>query len=201
MKGRQQPTEKYEGVFVALLPQKGSGLIELLRDASSQFLGEREKRLWSIELGPLKGPTANAVFRLRHPTEPFPWRDSGYMDLARRVSRLAGGRVFGVVYEQPTRAGDRAGWAEAVCYDSGERADHFEAKGTDAASELFAWVGEALAMSENEVLALFESCDQVVGLEEGSERFEDEVDQALERARREYQRYQELKRAREKGEG
>lgn len=199
MKGRA-PIDKYEGIFVALLPQKGSSLHELLREAAGQFLGDREKRLWSIELGPVKGPTANAVFRLRHPTEPFPWRESGYMELARLVSKQGAGRVWAFVHER-SRAGARGGWAEAVCYDNGEQSDHFEVTGADASAELFAWVGEALALSENEVLALFESCDQTIGLLEGSERFEDEVDQALERARREYQRYLDLKRAREKGEG
>ena len=50
------------------------------------------------------------------------------------------------------------------------------------------------------MLALFESCDQSAGITSGQERIEDEIDQILERARKEFQRYRELKEARERGD-
>ncbi|MFN7134679.1 MAG: hypothetical protein ACK4N5_21550 [Myxococcales bacterium] len=192
MKGRA-----FEGIFIALVPQRASALLELLREAAGQFLGERDQRQWSLEYGALKSPSGTVAFRLSHSTEPFPWGNSGYLELARLVSKLGPGKVWALVSRPPGK-GERDGWAEAVVYDGGERTEHFEATGPDARGELHAWAGEELALSENELLALYESCEQTASVEEGTGRFEDEVDQALDRARREYQRYQELKRAREK---
>ncbi|MBI5548086.1 MAG: hypothetical protein HY901_29755 [Deltaproteobacteria bacterium] len=188
-------TAVYEGVFVALVPQRGAELLELLREAGRAFLGERDARSWTIELGPLRTPAGAVVFRLVSTVEPFPWRDGSYAELASLVSKQGPGRCWALALQQGK--GDE-GWAEGIAFDRGERVAGEESKAGRA--ELLAWFGEQLALSENEVLALFESCDQSVGLVSGQERIEDEVDQILERARKEFQRYRELKEARERKE-
>jgi hypothetical protein len=185
----------YEGIFVALVPQRGSELVELLREVARQFLGDRDSRTWAIEFGPLRTPAGAVVFRLASTAEPFPWRDGAFVDLARHVSQLGPGRCWGLAMEK-AKAED--GWAEGVAFDRGERLAGEES--TSGPQEILAWFGEQLALSENEVVALFESCDQSAGLTSGQERIEDEIDQILERARREFQRYRELKEARERGE-
>lgn len=188
-------TRSYEGVFVALVPQRGSELLELLREAARQILGDRAPRGWTLEFGPLRTPAGAVVFRLTSASEAFPWRDGGLADLAKAVSHLGPGRCWALALE---KAKGDAGWGEGVAFDRGERLASEESSGGSA--ELLAWFGEQLALSENEVLALFESCDQSAPLEAGAERFEDEVDQLLEKARKEFQRYRELKEARERGQ-
>lgn len=187
-------TRTCEGVFVALVPQRGSELVELLREAVRQFLGDRDHRPWTIELGPLRTPAGAVAFRLVLTEESFSLRE-GYADLARLVSQLGPGRCWALALE---KSKGEEGWAEGVAFDRGERLAFEESNA--GSTEILAWFGEQLALSENEVLALFEVCDQSVGLDSGQERFEDEIDQILERARKEYQRYQELKEARERGQ-
>jgi hypothetical protein len=191
----------YEGVFVALIPQRGSALLELLREAGREMLGARELKSWNVELGQLGSPAGAVAFRLSHPTEPFPWRDGGPAQLAEIVSRMGPGRCWAVALEQAPRTGENEGWAETVAFDRGERVGGEESTGVDAASDQLAWLGEQLALSENEVLALFESCDQTAGLLEGEERFDDEIDQILARARQEYERYRQLRGGDDDGEG
>ena len=185
----------YEGIFVALVPQRGSERVDLLREAARQFLGDRDTRLWVIEFGPLRTPAGAVVFRLSCASEVFPWKDGGHAELARLVSKLGPGRCWALALEK-ARGDD--GWAEGLAYDRGDRVAAEES--ASGAAELLAWFGEQLALSENEVLALFESCDQSVALNSGEERFEDEIDQILARARKEFQRYRELKEARERGD-
>ena len=186
-------TPSYEGIFVALVPQRASSLLELLREATREFLGARELKDWGIELGYLASPAGTVAFRLTHPTEPFPWREGGASQLAEIVSRLGPGRCWALAMERKPRAGESEGWAEGVIYDRGERVGGEEAGGSEGHADLLAWFGEQLALSENEVLALFESCDQGAGVLEGDERFDDEIDQILSRARREFERYHKLK--------
>ena len=188
-------TATYEGVFVALVPQRGSELVDLLREAVRQFLGDRDVRSWSIELGPLRTPAGAVVFRPSSKAEPFPWKEGGFVDLAKLVSQLGPGRCWALALQ---KGRSDQGWAEGAAFDRGERVGGEESNGGGA--ELLAWFGEQLALSENEVLALFESFDQVVGLTSGQERIEDEIDQILERARQEFRRYRELKEARERDE-
>ena len=188
-------TSSFEGIFVALVPQRQSALIELLREACREFLGPRELKSWSIELGQLASPAGTVAFRLTHPSEPFPWRDGA--QLAEVVSRLGPGRCWAMAMETRPRAGDSESWAEGVGYDRGERVGYEEASGPDGRADLLAWFGEQLALSENEVHALFESCDQAAGVLEGEEHFDDEIDQILSRARGEFERYRRLKDARE----
>jgi hypothetical protein len=191
-------TPSFEGIFVALLPQRQSALIDLLREACRELLGSRELKSWSIELGQLASPTGTVAFRLKHPSEPFPWRDGAPAQLAEIVSRLGPGRCWAIAMETRPRGGESEGWAEGVVYDRGERVGYEESSGPDGRADLLAWFGEQLALSENEVLALFESCDQIVGVLEGEERFDDEIDQILSRARQEFERYRRLKDARER---
>ncbi len=188
-------TRSFEGVFVALVPQRGSELVDLLREAARQFLGTRDPRPWTIEYGPLRTPAGAVVFRLTSKSEAFPWLDGGHHEIARLVSALGPGRCWALGLEE-SRGGE--GWAEGVIFDRGERLTVEES--TSGSAELLAWFAEQLALSENEVLALFESCDQAVGLSSGAERVEDEIDQILEKARREFRRYQQLKGTRQKGE-
>ena len=191
----------YEGVILALVSQRGAALVELLREVAQQWLGERDARSWSIEFGQVSSPAGAVVFRLISADGAFPWREGAPADLARLASKLGPGRGWALALEKVARAADDEGWAEAVAYDRGDQVALEEASGQGGAATLLAWFGELLALSENEVLALFESCDQVVGVTAGEERFEDEIDQILDRARKEFQRYRDLKAAREKGEG
>ncbi|MGC4113557.1 MAG: hypothetical protein QM765_02605 [Myxococcales bacterium] len=187
-------TATYEGVFVALLPQRGSELADLLREALKQYLGDRDPRAWSIEFGALRTPAGAVVFRPASGAEAFPWKD-GFADLAKLVSQLGPGRCWALAMQ---KGRSDEGWAEGAAFDRGERVGGEEsATGT---GDVLAWFAEQLALSENEVLALFESCDQTVGLTSGQERIEDEIDQILERARKEFQRYRQLKEARERDE-
>jgi hypothetical protein len=192
-------TRTYEGVLVALLPQRGEALVEVLRDAASRVLGERDRNLWTIEFGHLRSPAGGVAFRLSSASEPFPWRDGGAIDLARAISELGPGRCWALALEKVQKHGEVAGWAEGAIYDRGAQVTYEDAAGPSARNDLLAWFGEELALSENEVLAVLESCDQTVGVIAGDERFEDEVDQALARARREFQRYRQLKEGRERG--
>ena len=185
----------YEGIFVALVPQRGSERVDLLREAGRQLLRDKDPRAWVLEFGPLRTPSGAVVFRLSSATEAFPWKDGAVAELARLVSKLGPGRCWALAME---RSKSEEGWAEGAAYDRGERLAGDESSSGPA--ELLAWFGEQLALSENEVVALFESCDQSVGLDSGEERFEDEIDQILERARKEFQRYRELKEARERGD-
>jgi hypothetical protein len=188
-------TPTYEGILVALLPQRSSALLELLREASKELLGARELSTWNLEFGQLRSPAGTVAFRLTHPSEPFPWRDGGAAQLAEIVSRLGPGRCWAVALENPARVGESEGWAEGVVFDRGERVGYEESSGAEGRSDLLAWFAEQLALSENEVLALFESCDQVAGILEGEERVDDEIDQILARARNEFERYRQLKTA------
>lgn len=187
-------TATYEGVFVALVPQRGSELADLLREALRQFLGDRDARSWNVEFGSLRTPAGAVVFRPTSPAEAFPWKD-GFADLAKLVSQLGPGRCWALAAQ---KGKVEEGWAEGVAFDRGDRVGGEESRG--GAGDVLAWFGEQLALSENEVVALFESCDQSVGLTSGQERIEDEIDQILERARKEFQRYRELKEARERDE-
>jgi hypothetical protein len=189
---------QYEGVYVALVPQRGSALLELLRQAARQFLGDKDLKSWSVEFGHLATPSGAVVFRLNNPNEPFNWRDGGYAQLARVVSELGPGRCWAMAVERAPRTGDAEGWAEGVAFDRGERVAIEESAGAEGAADLRAWFGEQLALSENEVLALFESCDQRAGVVAGEEKSEDEIDQILGRARREFDRYKQLKAERER---
>jgi len=189
-------TATYEGVFVALVPQRGSELVDLLREGLRQFLGDRDVRTWTIEFGSLRTPAGAVVFRPTSSTEPFPWKEGGFAELAKLVSHLGPGRCWALALQKGKSSDE--GWAEGVAFDRGERVGGEES--STGGSDLLAWFGEQLALSENEVLALFESCDQSVGLTSGQERIEDEIDQILERARKEFQRYRELKEARERDE-
>ncbi len=191
-------TPQYEGVFVALVPQRGNALLELLRSAARQFLGDKETHSWTIELGHVQSPAGAVVFRLSNPAKPFPWRDGSYAQLARAVSEAGPGRCWAIAVERIPRVGDSEGWAEGVAFDRGEQQAVEECTGADGPSELRAWFGEQLALSENEVLALFESCDQRVGVTAGEEKYEDEIDQILGRARREFDHYRKLKSERER---
>jgi hypothetical protein len=194
-------TPAYEGIFVALVPQRGSALLELLRDAARQFLGDKaDPSSWSLELGPLSAPAGAVAFRLTHASDPFPWRDGRYDELARLVSKLGPGRCWALSVEKLSKAGVGDGWAEGVHYDRGERRGHEEGAGAEGPAGLLAWFGEQLALSENEVLALFEAPDQRAGLVDGGERGEDEIDLLLDKARKEYQRYQQLKEQRERSQ-
>jgi hypothetical protein len=192
-------TPGYEGVFVVLLPQRGRALTELLLDAARQFLGERDLRSWSLEYGPLSTPAGAVAFRLSHPNQPFPWREIT-ADLALSLSKLGPGRCWALVMEKPSRGGEGEGWAEGFAYDRGERVGYEEASGPSSSTDLMAWFGEELALSENEVQALFESCEQRISMVAGEAKAEDEIDQILERARQEFQRYRELRDAREREE-
>ena len=193
-------TPAYEGIFVALVPQRGTALIELLRDVARQYLGGKDLQGWVLETGQLTAPAGAVAFRLAHVSDPFPWRDGRYDELARLVSKLGPGRCWALSIEKLDKVGEGDGWAEGVSYDRGERRDHEEASGADGPASLLAWFGEQLALSENEVLGLFEACDQRVSLVEGGERFEDEIDRLLDKARKEYQRYRELKEQRERSQ-
>lgn len=192
-------TRTYEGIFVALLPQRGDALLELLRDCAGRFLEGKDKDAWSIEYGALTSPAGGVAFRLAHATDVFPWRDGGYMELARAVSKHGQGRVWAVGLEKVAKLGEPEGWAEGIIFDRGEQTLFEEATGPSARTDLVAWFAQELALSENEVMAVFESCDQSAGVVAGEEKFEDEVDQALARARREFLRYQQLKEERERG--
>ncbi|HEY3445017.1 MAG TPA: hypothetical protein VGK67_01590 [Myxococcales bacterium] len=187
-------TPTYEGVFVALLPQRGSELVDLLREALRQFLGNRDARSWNIEFGALRTPAGAVVFRPTSGAEDFPWKE-GFADLAKLVSQLGPGRCWALAQQ---KGRGEEGWAEGAVFDRGERVGGEESAG--GAGDVLAWYAEQLALSENEVLALFESCDQRAGLTSGQERIEDEIDQILEKARQEFQRYRELKEARERDE-
>lgn len=187
-----------EGIFVALVPQRGSALLELLREASRQLLADRDLQGWTIEFGQLQTPAGGVALRLTHPTEKLPWRDGKAFALAEQLSKAGPGRCWALALEKP---GDGEGWAEGVAFDRGEQTDSEESTGVDAPAAITAWLGEQLALSENEVLALFEACDQQVELQEASAKGEDEIDQLLDRARKEFQRYRELKERRERSEG
>jgi hypothetical protein len=187
-------SHSYEGVFVALLPQRGSELLELLREVSKQFLGDRDPRSWALELGPLQTPAGAIAFRLVSSQEDFPWRDGAAAEFCRRVSLLGPGRCWVLAIEKGR--GEFEGWCEGMVYDRGERKDYEESN--NGSTDLLAWFGEQLALSENEVMALFESCDQTMSLTGGAGQFEDEIDSILDRAKREFQKYRELKQARER---
>lgn len=187
----------FEGVFVALLPQRGSTLAEALREAAREFLGERPLAGWSVEYGLLAAPAGAVVFRLVHESEPpVGWRDGAFSHLARIASTFGPGRCWALALERQGGA-DPKGWAEGVAFQDGER---LALEQTDSEpAEVLAWFGEQLALSENEVLALFGSCDQRINLLAGPERPLDEIDEILDRARREFEHYRALRDARERG--
>ncbi len=188
----------FEGVFVALLPQRGSMLAEALREAAREFLAERPLAGWSLEYGLLATPVGGVVFRLVHDGElAIGWRDGSFSELARIASASGPGRCWSLALER--RGGvEPKGWAEGVAFEDGER--RMLEKTESEPAEILAWFGEQLALSENEVLSLFGSCDQRINLLAGPERPLDEIDEILERARREFERYRALRDARERGE-
>jgi hypothetical protein len=187
----------FEGIYVAFLPQGGRALADALREASRQFLGERPHAGWYLEYGLLSAMPGAVAFRLCNEVEPFAWRSAGFVRLASLASAIGPGRCFGLALQR--RPGpEPLSWAEGVAFDGGRRVAHEQDLADPA--EALAWFGEQLALSENEVLALFGACDQRIGLQAGAERPLDEIDEILDRARREFERYRALRDARERGE-
>jgi hypothetical protein len=185
-----------EGIFVALLPQRGQALVEALREAARQFLGESAPAGWALEYGLIAAPAGAVAFRLVHEAEAFGWRESGFGHLARLASVAGPGRCFGLALER--QGSGPPAWADGIAFDGGRRLTEEQAAAEPA--EILAWFGEQLALSENEVLALLGACDLRVELG-GGERGPDEIDEILARARREFERYRALRDARERGQG
>lgn len=187
-----------EGIFVALLPQRGPALIEALREACVRYLGERPLSGWQVEYGLLPSSPGAVVFRLCHATESFPWLQGGLAHLARLASAIGPGRCWGLALERRVGPEPFAS-AAGVAFDRGR--EMALERPAEEPAELLAWFGEQLALSENEVLALFGACDQRASLAAGPGMPLDEIDEILDRARREFARYRALRDARERGEG
>lgn len=187
-----------EGIFVALLPQRGPALVEALREAAVRHLGERPLAGWQIEYGLLPGIPGAVAFRLSHATEPFPWHQGGLTHLARLVSAVGPGRCWALAVERGAGS-DLLARAECAVFDRGR--ERIPERPADDPAEVLAWFAEQLALSENEVLALFGACDRRASLQVDAGVPLDEVDEILERARREFARYRALRDARERGQG
>ncbi len=183
---------------MALLSPRGPTLVEALREAAIRFLAERPLAGWQLEYGRVPSMPGAVAFRLSHVAELFPWRAGGLTHLARLVSAVGQCRCWGLALDRQ-RGTEPAASVEAAAFDRGhERVLEVPA---DDPVEVLAWFGEQLALSENEVLALFGVPDQRVGLSVGPPGPLDEIDEILDRARREFARYRALRDARERGQG